>query len=156
MTPCQVPSLAEDLGKIASAILTDLAQYPGKRSNVADVLSQEGLKRMLSRASKAGELIAKTIERICTSCQHQDPRDQVRVAAFIGALYAQHAIEPKAQVEASVLKRFGAEWFPSLRPQEGAVALDAHQELEDFFYQELAQRLAEKYYVLTRRFSLVP
>lgn len=156
MSPRQVASLAEDLGKIVYAILTDLAQPPGKESDVADALSQEGLEQMLSRASKPGELIAKTIERICTSCQHQDPRDQVRVAAFIGALYAQHAIEPKMQVEASVLKRFGAEWFPSLRPQEGSVALDTHQELENFFYQELAQRMAEKYYVLTRRFSLVP
>ncbi|TVP62120.1 MAG: hypothetical protein EA343_12145 [Nodularia sp. (in: Bacteria)] len=84
--------------------------------------------------------LEQAVENACNSCTRKNLDDQLRITAFLTALYMQNDIKRAAQVGGSLRKRFGVTWFPHIKERELRYALDVDQELEDFFSQELAKK----------------
>jgi hypothetical protein len=77
------------------------------------------------------------VEIAISTCIRKDRENQVRVAAFVTALYLQYEIERAAQVGGSLLKRFGKSWFPHIQDRELRFALKVDSELEEYLYNQI-------------------
>lgn len=80
------------------------------------------------------------VEKACKSCTKKTLNEQMRVMAFVTALYMQNDIKRAAQVGGSLRKRFGVTWFPFIKERELHYALDVDIELEEFLYNELVTK----------------
>jgi hypothetical protein len=77
------------------------------------------------------------VEIAINTCLRKDRVSQIKVAAFVTALYLQYDIERAAQVGGSLLKRFGKSWFPHIKDRELRFALEVDSELENYLYNQI-------------------
>ena len=83
--------------------------------------------------------LEKAIKKTCSTCTRKNIDEQLRVTAFVTALYMQNDIKRAAQVGGSLRKRFGVTWFPHIKERELRYALDVDKELEEYLYQQLVK-----------------
>jgi hypothetical protein len=78
-----------------------------------------------------------SVEIAINTCLRKDRVSQIKVAAFVTALYLQYDIERAAQIGGSLLKRFGKSWFPHIKDRELGFALEVDSELENYLYNQI-------------------
>jgi len=122
-------------------VLTELATNPNIKNNATELFrSAYDVYQM-----KIGKVNLQTVEEATKSaietCIRDDKESQVRVAAFVSAMYSQHDIQRGAQVGGSLLKRFGTAWFPRIKERELRYSLNVDKELEDYLYSKIEQNV---------------
>jgi hypothetical protein len=81
--------------------------------------------------------LEKAVEIATETCIRKDSESQVRVLAYVTALYMQYDIERAAQVGGSLLKHFGKSFFPHIKDREYRFALEVDSELENYLYNQI-------------------
>lgn len=134
------PPVKQMIVELACEAVRDLA----KKVEVGD--AQNAIQRFLDfvqvqRGNVNLDGVDEAISKACATCLHDDMESQVKVAAYICALYFQHDIRRAAEVGGSLRKRFGVTWFPHIKERELRFAKDVSTDLEEALYGELMERI---------------
>jgi len=81
--------------------------------------------------------LEEAIEKALEGCLQKDAESQIKVTAFLTALYTKHDIKRAAQVGGSLLQHFGELYFPSIKERELRYALKVSPELYEYFYNKI-------------------